>query len=39
MLLIQIITSIIEAFAKPLEVYDFPFAQEAERCQNSGVFR
>ena len=38
MLLIQIIAGIIEAFAKSLEVYDFPFAQETKRCKNGRVF-
>ena len=37
MLLIQIIPCNIQGFTQPLEVHDFPFSQEAQRCQNSGI--
>ena len=37
MLLIQMIPGNIQSFTEPLEVHDFPFSQEAQRCQNSGI--
>ena len=37
MLLLQIVPSDFQRFAEALEVYDFPFPQEAQRCQNGGV--
>ena len=38
MLLIQIIPCNIQCFTEPLEVNDFSFSQEPQRCQNGGIF-
>ena len=39
MLLIQIISGIVQGFTETLEMHDFPFPQETQRCKHIRIIR